>query len=202
MDSQARAGSPRRSRALLLTAVVLVPLSVVPFLRFIRPLEGLERDLAPVRRALFAFRSINAYHLFATMTIERREVVIEGSDDGETWRPYEFRHKPGDPTRAPGFVAPHQPRVDFQLWFLTLRGGRGAPYFDRLLERILTDPRAVAPLFSENPFPDAPPASIRIALYRYRFTDFRTRRETGAWWRRDLEGHSRVFTRESLAPSG
>ncbi len=198
MDSQARAESPRRSLALLLLAVVLVPLSVVPFLRFIRPLDGLERDLAPVRRALYAFRSINAYHLFATMTIERREVVIEGSGDGETWRPYEFRHKPGDPTRAPGFVAPHQPRVDFQLWFLTLRGGRVAPYFDRLLERLFTEPRVVASLFARDPFPDAPPTSLRVALYRYRFTDAAARRESGAWWRRDLEGYSRVFTPESV----
>lgn len=191
----------RRSGAWAAVALVLVPLSIVPFLRFL-PLEGLERDLAPVRSALIAFRSINAYHLFATMTIERREVVIEGSVDGEAWRAYEFRYKPGDPARAPGFVAPHQPRVDFQLWFLTLRGGRGAPYFDRLLERLLTAPLRVAPLFSSDPFPDAPPVFLRVALYRYRFTDRAARRDTGAWWRRDLEGYSGVVTRDTFAPRG
>jgi len=198
----ARALAPRGSGALVLAALVLVPLSVVPFLRFIRPLEGLERDLAPVRRALFASRSINAYHLFATMTLVRREIVLEGSEDGDAWRPYEFRYKPGDPTRAPGFVAPHQPRVDFQLWFLTLRGGRSAPYFDRLLERLFIEPRVVAPLFARDPFPDAPPGFVRVAIYRYRFTDAAARRESGAWWRRDLEGYSRVFTPASFAPSG
>jgi predicted DCC family thiol-disulfide oxidoreductase YuxK len=189
--SPARAPSRRRNATLLLAAVVLVPLSVVPFLRFL-PLPGLERELRGVRRSLDALRSINAYHLFAQMTGVRREAVIEGSDDGTAWRPYEFRSKAGDPHRPPPFVAPHQPRVDFQLWFLLL-GRPGARYFDTLLARLLTEPALVRPLFAHDPFPDAPPRRLRVAYYRYRFTDRATGRTTQAWWERDLLGYSGVL---------
>jgi lipase maturation factor 1 len=171
-------------------AIVLVPLSLVPFLPFLPALRPLARAAAPADRVMDALRSVNAYHLFASMTVVRREPVIEGSNDGVTWLPYEFRYKPGDVDRPPPFVAPHQPRVDFQLWFLLL-GRHGAQYFDTLLERMLHDPAAVASLFTRNPFPDAPPAELRVAVYRYRFSDRETRRTTGAWWTRELEGYAR-----------
>ncbi|TMB23590.1 MAG: lipase maturation factor family protein [Deltaproteobacteria bacterium] len=176
----------------------MVALSVIEFLPFLRPPAGLERLLLPVRRAVAPFRSVNSYHLFAHMTLVRREAVIEGSADGATWLPYEFRYKPGDPERAPPFVAPHQPRVDFQLWFLLLGPRPGARYFDTLLARLLTAPEAVAPLFARDPFPTTPPRFVRVAIYRYRFTDAATRHATGAWWERELEGRSRPLAAESL----
>ena len=37
-----------------------------------------------------------------------------------TWLPYEFRYKPGDLRRPPAWVAPHQPRLDWQMWFAAL----------------------------------------------------------------------------------
>ena len=173
-----------------------MPLSVVPFLPFLSATA--YRETLPVRRVLNAYRSLNAYHLFASMTLIRREVVIEGSDDGTTWQPYEFRYKPGDPRRAPAFVAPHQPRVDFQLWFLLLGGRVSAPYFEHLLARLLEAPQVVAPLFTRDPFPITPPRFVRVAVYRYRFTDRATRRASGAWWQRELVGYSRPITREDL----
>ena len=184
-----------RIRMALLAAVaaVLVPLSVVPFL----PFFGV-RAFIPVERRLETVRSLNAYHLFAHMTLVRKEVVIEGSADGETWEPYEFRFKPGDPMRPPPFVAPHQPRVDFQLWFLLFGGAPRALYFHRLLERLLTAPAIVAPLFARDPFPQTPPERLRVAFYRYRFTDVATRRATGAWWSRELLGYSRPLAAKDL----
>ncbi len=177
----------RRAAAVAGTAA-LVAITVVPFLPVLRIRP--PRFLGPIPRIVGSYRSINAYHLFANMTLVRREVVIEGSDDGTTWLSYEFRYKPGDPMRAPPFVAPHQPRVDFQLWFLLLGGGRRAPYFDALLARLLRRPAVVAPLFARDPFPRTPPRQLRVAMYRYRFTDAATRAATGAWWRRDLLGYS------------
>ncbi len=189
-----------RTAALVAAAIVLVALSILPFARWFKPPEDLMRALAPAQRALQSFRSINAYHLFASMTIERHEVAIEGSADGAEWLPYEFRYKPGDPRRAPPFVAPHQPRVDFQLWFLALGGrARGERYFDALLARCLEEPRAVAPLFSRDPFPETPPARLRVLMYRYRFTDAAARRATGAWWTRELEATSREMTASGTA---
>jgi lipase maturation factor 1 len=146
--------------------------------------------LLPVRAVLDEMRSVNAYHLFAQMTLVRREAVIEGSDDGSDWRSYELRYQPGDVDRAPPFVAPHQPRVDFQMWFLLLRRGL-APWFHTLLDRVQHDPDVVAPLFARNPFPHVPPRLVRVAVYRYRFTDAATRARTRAWWSRELEGVSR-----------
>jgi len=185
-DAEPRIVSPLRTAALLVVAAVLVPVSLVPFTPFFR--SPLPAVLVPLRvtRAIEAYRSVNAYHLFASMTLERREPVFEGTADGVTWLPYEFRYKPGDVDRAPPFVAPHQPRVDFQLWFLFL--GHRAGYVETLLDRLLHDPDAVASLFARNPFPDAPPIAVRIAAYRYRFSDVATRRATGAWWTRELLG--------------
>ncbi len=128
------------------------------------------------------YRSVNSYHLFARMTHDRFEVVIEGTADGREWRPYEFRWKPGDPKRRPPFVAPHQPRVDFQVWFFPL-GGRAA-YLARLLDRICEKPGSVRRLFASDPFPQVPPKAIRLGLWKYTFTDRARRRETGEWWHR------------------
>ncbi len=199
-----RAGAPSeppsRSRVLPVAVPVLVALSVVEFLPFLRVPAGLDAPLVPLRRAVAPLRSINTYHLFAHMTLVRREAVIEGSADGATWLPYEFRYKPGDPERPPPFVAPHQPRVDFQLWFLLLGPRPGARYFDRLLARLLTAPEVVAPLFARDPFPVTPPRLVRVAIYRYRFTDAPTRRATGAWWQRELEGYSRPLSADTIRP--
>jgi hypothetical protein len=184
-----RHDGPARRLAGALLLCLLVPVSVIPFLPFVS--QAAYRRTLPVRRVLNAFRSINPYHLFATMTLVRREPVIEGSDDGTHWEAYEFRYKPGDVGRAPAFVAPHQPRVDFQLWFLLLGGRPSAPYVDTLLARLLDGSPVVASLFGRNPFPDRPPRFVRLAVYRYRFTDAAARRNTGAWWSRELLGHSR-----------
>jgi len=198
----APAPPPSRARTAVLAAAtaLLVPLSLVPFLPFVPGGIALSRRLGPVPEALAVLRTINAYHLFASMTGVRREVVIEGSADGVTWEPYELRWKPGDPRRAPAFVAPHQPRVDFQLWFLLL-GHRGpSAYFETLLRRLLTDPPAMAPLFVRDPFPATPPRALRLAFYTYHFTDRATRRSTGAWWTRALDGYSRPITARDFPP--
>ncbi len=184
---------------LSLVAALVIPVSVILFAPFFRPLASLNQAITPVSAAIGPFRSINIYHLFASMTLIRREVVIEGSNDGTTWLPYEFRDKPGDPNRPPPFVAPHQPRVDFQLWFLLLRGRQPRElYFNNLLARLFQAPQAVAPLFSRDPFPEVPPKVIRLAFYRYRFTDWDTRRVTGAWWERELLGYSKPMTATSF----
>jgi hypothetical protein len=174
--------------ALATLAVVLVPLSVVSFARFLGPRASLLAPLVPAYRVVAPLRSLNAYHLFASMTYVRDEVVIEGSDDGTTWQAYEWRWKPGDPARAPAFVQPHQPRADFQAWFLLLGARRGARWFDTLLDRILHDPAAVASLWAHDPFDGRAPAQVRVAVWRYRFTDRATRAATGRWWERTLEG--------------
>src|ERR1041384_7795182 len=84
------------------------------------PGAPLPATLTAPLRIVDPFRSINSYGLFRVMTTEREEIVIEGSDDGEAWETYQFKYKPGDPNRRPGFVEPHQPRLDWQMWFAAL----------------------------------------------------------------------------------
>ena len=153
---------------------------------FVRRFSGraLGRALARVSRAVDPFRSINSYGLFAVMTTARPEVVIEGSDDGRTWREYLFKYKPSRLEDPPRWVAPYQPRLDWQMWFAAL--GRPPAWFAVLLQRLLEGSPEVLRLLGPNPFPDHPPRFVRALLYQYRMTDIATKRRTGAWWRREL----------------
>jgi len=134
--------------------------------------------------AVTPLRSLNNYGLFAVMTTERREIVIEGTNDGVEWRPYEFRWKPGDLARAPGFVEPFQPRLDWQMWFAALGPPQQNRWFYPLIEQLLRGNPTVLALFAHNPFPDRPPRAVRAVIYPYHFTDAAERAATGNWWRR------------------
>jgi hypothetical protein len=131
------------------------------------------------------------------MTKERHEIVIEGSNDGQTWKEYAFRWKPGDVHRRPEFSTPHLPRLDWQMWFAALSTFEENPWFQGFLARLLDGEEAVLVLLEQNPFSEQPPRFVRAVLYRYRFTDGQTRARTGAWWQRELLGHySPVLARE------
>jgi hypothetical protein len=122
------------------------------------------------------------------MTTERDEIIVEGSEDGERWIPYEFKYKPGDVYRRPRFVEPHQPRLDWQMWFAALGDYRSSPWFVSFCERLLKGSPPVLALLRKNPFPYAPPRYVRALLYRYRFTTLAEHRADGAWWKRTLLG--------------
>jgi predicted DCC family thiol-disulfide oxidoreductase YuxK len=168
-------------------AVVLVTISVVPTMRAVLPglrlgpLEAAYRLQAPLR-------TVNSYGLFAVMTTVRNEIILEGSDDGRHWSAYEFRYKPGDLAHRPRFVAPLQPRLDWQMWFAVLDDYRTQDWFLRFCERVLQGSKPVLALLDVDPFPRAPPRFLRAVVYEYHFTDASTRRATGAWWRRELRG--------------
>ena len=122
------------------------------------------------------------------MTTSRREIVVEGSDDGTKWLPYEFKYKPGDVRRRPAFVAPHQPRLDWQMWFAALGNARQNPWFMNFCERLLEGSPDVLSLLAGNPFPDHPPRYIRAGFYDYRLTNAAEHRATAAWWKREFIG--------------
>lgn len=142
------------------------------------PARGLVYWTAPWHLA-------NGYGLFAVMTTERHEIVFEGSPDGRHWAPYELPYKPGNPRRAPGWATPHQPRLDWQLWFAALQSPAQNRWIARVIEGLLRDSPPVLALFSHNPFPDQPPRYVRASLYRYHFTTAEERADTGNWWRRE-----------------
>ena len=186
---------PRRRRRLrlagaALVATLFISLSLVDALATLAPLPAaVAAWIAPLQQRYEPWRLVNTYHLFGSITRERIEPQFEAEVDG-VWHPLELRHKPGDPLRAPDLVAPHQPRVDFQLWFYGLSFQRGMPgYVSRLLDCLCHDPPAVQPLFRQ-PLPAAPSA-VRIAFWRYRFSDAATRQATGTWWTRTAVAETR-----------
>ncbi|HEY2946301.1 MAG TPA: lipase maturation factor family protein [Vicinamibacteria bacterium] len=157
------------------------------------PVRALRRIVGPLW-------SINSYGLFAVMTTTRPEIVVEGSDDGLTWKAYEFKWKPGDAARRPGFVAPHQPRLDWQMWFAALGTCEDNPWFVRFLGRLLEGSPPVLALLARNPFPGRPPRLIRAERYEYMPTDLTTRRQEGTWWRREARGdYCPVLSAEDVA---
>jgi predicted DCC family thiol-disulfide oxidoreductase YuxK len=168
--------------------VGVILLTLVPVTSSFRAGRLLPESWVRVYSWFAPLRTVNGYGLFAVMTTSRPEIVIEGSHDGVTWQGYEFKHKAGDLKRAPGFVAPHQPRLDWQMWFAALGNYQGNPWFLRFCERLLRGSPEVLALLEHNPFPDAPPRYLRALVYDYRFTDFATRRRDGTWWRRELKG--------------
>ena len=134
------------------------------------------------------FDLVNSYGLFAVMTTSRTEIVVEGSNDGQTWQAYEFKYKPGDLARRPPWVAPYQPRLDWQMWFAALGSYQENPWFANFMIRLMQGTPEVTALLEKNPFPNGPPLYIRAVAYDYQFTDFTARRATGDWWRRERKG--------------
>ena len=180
---------------LYVIAAVTIALSIKPALNLISPQQMMNYSYNP-------FHLVGAYGAFGQVGRERYEIVIEGTTDrvitpATRWREYAFKAKPGDPRRTPPQVAPYHLRLDWLIWFLpfsvvvTPSGIRIPGYsrwFFNFIQRLLTNDRALLSLMGPNPFPDAPPAFIRALFYRYRYTTPEQRRQTGAWWSRQLLG--------------
>lgn len=137
---------------------------------------------------IYPLRVVNNYGLFEVMTTSRPEIIIEGSNDGQNWTEYEFKYKPGDIKKPPQWVAPYQPRLDWQMWFAALGSYQDNTWFINLIVRLLQGSPEVIGLLGKNPFPSRPPKYIRALVYEYSFTNLRTRGDTGDWWQRELKG--------------
>jgi predicted DCC family thiol-disulfide oxidoreductase YuxK len=172
------------------TVSVLVVASVL-LLSFIGEAGAFGASGEPMRAisdAVAPFGLVNQYGLFAVMTTKRPEVEIEGTTDGQNWRPYVFRYKTGPLHRAPGWVAPFQPRLDWQMWFAALGDFRQNPWFVRFMISLLEGSRPVLALLEQDPFEGRRPTQVRAMLYEYHFTTPQEWRKTGNWWKRELKG--------------
>jgi hypothetical protein len=180
---------PRWRRAVsVAVAVVTIPLSATAFAASFGVALPTAPLVGPVMGALEPFRSVNAYGLFAVMTTTRLEIILEGSDDRTNWLEYQFKYKAGDLHRRPPWVAPHQPRLDWQMWFAALGRFEGERWFQNFCARLLENDEEVLSLIERNPFPAHPPTYLRALLYRYRFSNAEARRQEGVWWTRELVG--------------
>jgi lipase maturation factor len=159
----------------------------------IRPAANLVGRRQLMNASFDPLRLVNTYGAFGAITRVRREVVLEGTDDPNpgpdtVWREYQFKAKPGDPRRRPRQVAPYHLRLDWLLWFAAMSPPSAHPWMVTLITRLLEGDPATVALLGPDPFGDQPPALVRARLYRYRFTTPAERRQTGAWWSRELVG--------------
>lgn len=146
------------------------------------------------------FFLVNRYGIFAVMTTDRIEIVVEGSHDGVEWKEYAFRYKPSEVNRRPRRISPYQPRLDWQAWFLPFSYYESEIWFQNFLVKLLKGESAVLQLLRVNPFPEMPPRYVRALAYRYTFSSFRNKKEQGHWWERTLVSHYSPTL--SLAKSG
>lgn len=139
-----------------------------------------------------AYQLVNSYGLFRRMTGVggRPEVVIEGSDSSNgPWKEYHFAYKPGNSLTPLPIAAPHQPRLDWQMWFAALDSYQQHPWFVSLVHRLLNGQPEVLDLLDRkrNPFPVQPPKYVHAVSYLYSYTpwsDWKSRE----WWTRKKVG--------------
>jgi Lipase maturation factor len=165
-----------------LTALVAF-LSIAPAMNMLSSEQIMNTAFNPLQ-------IVNTYGAFGSVTRERFEIVIEGTDDDSVtdrsvWREYEFKGKPGDPARRPAQIAPYHLRLDWLMWFAAMSSAQDYPWFPQLLLKLLEGDAAALSLLRNNPFPDHPPRWIRAQLYLYRFTTSAERQATGRWWNRE-----------------
>jgi hypothetical protein len=182
--------APGRAETVLLaaSATLIFALSVVTMV--------VTQARRPLPDALYTFAQIaptygigNVYHLFPTMQTERQELEVFGSDDGAEWQKYVFRFKPGAIDEAPRLVAPHQPRLDWMMWFVPPQSPRTDYWFTSFLQGLKENRPAVTRLLARNPFDGrGPPRQLQVLAYRYRFTTSQERAATGNWWQAELLG--------------
>ena len=173
-------------------AAVLVVTVVTAVLSY-WPVRNMASSRQLMNYSFNPLRLVNTYGLFGTITRERYEVTVEGTDDpsvgpGTTWREYEFKAKPGPPHRRPRQVAPYHLRLDWLMWFVPLSPHYAEGWFVPFLVKLLQNEAATLRLLATNPFPDRPPAFVRARLHRYRFATRQERASTGAWWVKELVG--------------
>jgi hypothetical protein len=165
--------------------VVALAVLIAVLSRF--PVRNLASRRQMMNSSFDPFHLVNTYGAFGRVTKRRYEVVIEGTDasvidDATVWREYQFKGKPGDPTRRPPQVAPYHLRLDWLMWFVPLSRGADEGWLVALLGRLLDDDRALLKLLRLNPFSERPPEWVRASLYHYRFSSRAERRQSGAWW--------------------
>jgi hypothetical protein len=185
-----RAGrAARESESSRTSNAVAIALSILVAYLSIAPVLNLVSGRQIMNTSFNRFDLVNTYGAFGTVGRQRDEIIFEGTDDalitGDTkWKEYEFKAKPGDPKRCSPFVAPYQPRIDWQIWFAAMASPAEYPWTLHFVWKLLHNDAGTLSLLANNPFPDTPPHYIRARLYRYQFAPLGDK----AWWKREVIG--------------
>lgn len=172
--------------------IVLAVTALVVVLSY-RPARNLLSRRQLMNYSFDPFHIVGTYGAFGSVTKERDEVIVEGTADAvlttrTAWSAYEFKGKPGDVLRRPAQFAPYHLRLDWLMWFAAMSSPMYQQWFYPFVQKLLeADPPTLA-LLRHDPFAGARPRFVRARLFRYRFTTPSERRETGAWWHRELVG--------------
>jgi len=158
-----------------------------------RPARNLLSRRQLMNYSFDPFHIVGTYGAFGSVTKERDEVVVEGTREAvltpqTEWLEYEFKGKPGDVRRRPPQYAPYHLRLDWLMWFAAMSSPMYHEWFVPFVTKLLLADRPTLRLLRRDPFGGEEPRFVRALLYRYRFTTAAERRETGAWWHRELLG--------------
>ena len=144
-----------------------------------------------MKRTFIAMQTLglgHVFHVYPTTQTERQELEIQGSYDGRNWYSYGFRYKPGPVDKQPPFNIPHQPRLDWMMWFLPPQRMKDQYWLQMLLRRLHEGSPQVLQLLEYNPFSEQPPRYLRVLAFEYRFTTPEEKEATGNWWKRKYLG--------------
>jgi hypothetical protein len=181
--------------ALYLLGALTLILGVQPVLNLFSKNQHMNFSYNPIHL-------VGSYGAFGSITKQRHEIVVEGTDIDEPssdadFREYEFKGKPGNVNRRPRQWAPYHLRLDWLMWFLPMSvlvvRDRVLPlgnerWFVRFVTKLLEADRATLGLLARDPFDGKPPKFVRASFYRYEFTTPRERRLTGQVWKRTYIG--------------
>jgi hypothetical protein len=173
-------------------ALALAVTALIAVLSY-RPARNLLSRRQLMNYSFDPFHIVGTYGAFGSVTKERDEVVVEGTEEAvltprTEWREYEFKGKPGDVRHRPPQFAPYHLRLDWLMWFAAMSSPMYHEWFVPLVAKLLVADRPTLGLLRHDPFGGRRPRFVRARLYRYRFTTPAERRETGAWWHRELLG--------------
>ncbi len=174
------------------TALVVAVSALIAALSY-RPARNLLSRRQLMNYSFDPFHIVGTYGAFGSVTKERDEVVIEGTEDvvltaGTEWREYQFKGKPGDVRRRPPQYAPYHLRLDWLMWFAAMSSPMYTEWFLPFIGKLLEADPATLRLLRHDPFDGRRPRFVRARLYRYRFTTPDERTATGAWWHREVLG--------------
>src|SRR6185295_10445244 len=106
---------PAKNYPALLAGALLILIGFLKLAAMTGALNGVIAPFSALMEPAETLHVVNNYGLFAVMTTSRPEIIVEGSEDGKVWQAYEFKYKAGDVHQPPHWVAPYQPRLDWQM---------------------------------------------------------------------------------------
>lgn len=120
---------------------------------------------------------------------------------GSTWKMYPYKYQPHKASSPPcTFLAPHHPRLDHRVFYpfeMTSKSDLCSAYcindhnpycytpegfMQRMQQRLLEGAPEVLSLFAANPFPNKPPAQVRVVIKGVSPTSLEDHKATGNWW--------------------